>query len=75
MSEPGRKPGAVRSKTEPALDDNPKPEDALAATKAAAPQSAAAVRPRYTLEELLTGMTPCHQPESFDFGPMGEELL
>jgi antitoxin MazE len=32
-------------------------------------------RPRYRLEDLLAGMTPENQPESFDDGPVGEELL
>ncbi len=33
-------------------------------------------RPRYTLEELLAGITPENLPtEIFDDGPQGEELL
>ncbi len=32
-------------------------------------------RPRYTLEELVAGITPFHQPEIIEFSPVGEELL
>ena len=34
-----------------------------------------AARPRYTLEELLAGLTPENQQESFDDGPHGQEAL
>lgn len=33
------------------------------------------VRPRYTLEELVGGITPFNQPEIIEFSPVGEELL
>ena len=32
-------------------------------------------RPRYTLEELVAGITPFNQPEIIEFSPVGEELL
>ncbi|UEM07560.1 AbrB/MazE/SpoVT family DNA-binding domain-containing protein (plasmid) [Skermanella rosea] len=32
-------------------------------------------RPRYTIDELLAGMTPENQHESFDDGPVGHELI
>lgn len=35
----------------------------------------ARARPRYTLEELLAGMTPENQHESFDDRAHGEEAL
>ncbi len=35
----------------------------------------APARPRYTLDELLAGITPDNQHESFDDGPRGQELL
>lgn len=31
--------------------------------------------PRYRLEELLARITPDNLPDSFDDGPVGEELL
>jgi len=32
-------------------------------------------RPRYTLEELVAGITPFNQPEIIEFSPVGEEML
>ena len=32
-------------------------------------------RPRYTLEELVAGITPLNQPEIIEFSPVGEEIL
>ena len=34
-----------------------------------------ATRPRYTLEELIAGITPDNQPEYIDSPPVGKELL
>jgi len=32
-------------------------------------------RPHYTIDELLAGITPENQHESFDDGPVGHELI
>lgn len=34
-----------------------------------------AARPRYTLEELIAGITPDNQPEIIEFSPVGKEIL